>query len=394
MIKGQNIICISNSDWDKPWGSKQEIMQRLSRKNRILFVEYQASFLHPIRYPFLWKKYKRWMEGVRKINNRLYIYSPFPSLPFGTYFSVINNINQFFFGMIVNKISKKLKFYNPILWFYTPISVNLAGKLKEKLVVYHCIDNISLEKKVNIRQKTLKKYEETLARKCDLLIASSSILKKKFDKLNSNTHIIPSAVDDNFFLKIPDYNSKEPKDFKYIKHPRIGLIGTIDKRIDFSVIKYISLHHPEWEIIIIGPLILKKNSAIRQLFKQKNIHYLGPKAKEERMKYINSLDVCLIPYELNEFTKAISPIKFFEYLALGKPVVSSRLPDISIYEDIVRLADSKEDFAKEIYSALKEKDKKMIDMRINFAKKNSWNNRLKTISYLMEHCLAQKRINA
>jgi glycosyltransferase involved in cell wall biosynthesis len=384
-VNGQDIICISSSYWDFPWGSKQEIMSRLSRGNRVLFIEYQSSALHLFRYSLIRKRYINRQGRINKINKNLYVYSPLPNLPFGNYYAFINRINQWFLKQMLKPILNELQFKNPILWLNNPCSFELIGKINLKKIIYHCIDDFVAEKKNQRRQRTMLAFENQLIERADIIFASSRALYDRHIRINTNTYLLPSGVDERFIKQgLENKTIRLPEDISSIPNPRIGVLGLFGEKLDTQLIEYIAGLKQDWSIILIGPVLLRK---ILNLSKYKNVYFLGMKNKEEIPLYIRALDVCLIPYKLNDFTKAVSPLKLFEYLALGKPVVATTLPDLEEYNGLIKIAAAKEDFARCINDCLEERQEAIVEARIRIASENTWDKRLEKSSQIISNYL-------
>ncbi len=390
MIKGQDIVCISTSDWDRPWGSKQQLMLRLSTSNRVLYVEYQASFLHFCFLPFLFLRIKKPKNRLTKINENLFIFTPYPYLPFGYYFRAINKINQGIILRSLRKILKKIGFSNPILWIYPPCAIDLVGKLSEKLTLYHCLADFPNEKKNFLRSKTIFSMEKELVEKSDIVLTLTESLYEKYVDRNTNICLFPSAVDDNLFSSFLSVNADEPEDIANLKRPRIGLVGYLDGRIlDIDLLCDIADERPEWSLVLIGPKF-RYPYRLSPLAKRRNVYFLGEKKNAQIPMYIKSLDVCMIPYVTNEFTNNVSPLKLYEYLALGKPVVSTKIADLERFKGVIRVSGSKKDFIENISLCLEEKDIQLVNKRQDLAKENSWDERLQTVSQLIDKSLKER----
>ena len=376
MLKNKDIICISTSDWLKPWGSKQQIMSRLSNTNRVLYIEYQASFLHPLRYPTLWHRYAIYPNGViRKESNSLFIYTPPPLLPFGVYCRAINKINQYLLCLFIKRVLKKVGFNDYILWIYPPWSVDLIDRLKPRRVIYHCIDDVANEKRIFIRRKTLENMEDDLLKKAQYVFVLSEGLFKKFINRNQKTYYLPSGVDERFFNI--DYGISLP-DIDRINNPRLGIIGIFNERLDVDLIKHTAKSHSDWSIILIGPVVSNKKK-IFSLRCFPNVYFLGWKNFERIPYYVKKLDVGLIPYKVNKFTNNISPLKLYEYLALGKPAVSTDLAEIRRYKEVLKIAKDKYEFVTHISDLLTKSTDNLAEIRSKIARENIWDNRLETI---------------
>lgn len=386
MLVNQNILCISTSDWQSHWGSRQQIMWRLSRNNRVLFIGYQMSFLHPFRYPRLWKEYRNWKNGLTKVSENLYIYTPFPNLPFAYYSRLVNKVNQYWLFNTIKKLMGDLSFNNPILWIYPPCSAEMVGKFQEKLSVYHCIDDFAYEKNISIRKRTIRYLENKLLTKCDIVLTSAKNLYRSKKKLSKNTYLLPGAVDESLFEKAMD-EIKIPPDLDIIPSPRVGLIGILDERFDSELIKFLAQYDVKWSIVIIGK-VCKRRTNTSALRKHSNIYFLGIKNRGELPQYCKGLDVCIIPYKVNRFTENVFPLKFFEYLALGKPIVSTALPDLYAYQDLIKIARNHRQFAEKVQDSLREDNENSRKKRIKLAMENTWQHRIDMIDSIFEKYLS------
>ncbi|MCX5715333.1 MAG: glycosyltransferase [Candidatus Omnitrophica bacterium] len=380
MISGFDIICISTSDWDKPWGSRQQLMTRFSGQNRILFVGYQASLLHLFKYPGLF--FKIFGRRIRKINGNITVYRPLLNLPFRYYSKGINRVNQVLLLLQLRRLAGKLEFSNVILWIFEPTAYMLVGKLRERMSIYHCIDSFKDEKCFPLRQDCIEKMETKLCERCDLIFASSLKLMSEKSDFAEKLHFMPSAVDEEFFNE--NIYSRPAVLFKTdkIAAPRIGFVGTLDHRIDYDLLDAIARERKEWSIILLGEQV---GCRARRL-KRKNIYVLGRRDNKLVPSYISLFDVCILPYKVNNFTRGISPSKVFEYLSLGKPVVSTDLPDLGPLADsgLLKIANNGRDFIRYIDSYLGHDSQDVKDSRIRFARLNTWDKRVEHISEILK----------
>lgn len=385
MLKGEDILCISTADWDNiAWTNKQHIMSRLSKTNRILYIESLG-----LRQPTIKKKdilrilkrIKDWFKGPRMINENLYVYSPI-ILPLHK-IKIIQKINYLLLYLTLKLLLKKLGFKHPILWTYSPPIASLIGKLNEKLVIYHCVDELSATPR--IPTCAILKMEEELLKKADLVFTTSKSLYESKKVFNPNTYYLPNVADVNHFMTALEDLSL-PQDIANIKHPIIGFIGNlVSYKVDFELIRYLAISHPEWSIVLIGDVAEVENKdRIEKLALTPNIFMLGGKRYSLLPSYIKTFDVCILPNRINEYTKNMFPMKFFEYLATGKPIVLTQLLALNEYNDICYIAKDKDEFVQYIEKALKEDDLELKQKRIETAKKNNWEIRIEEMSKLIE----------
>ncbi|MFC1667384.1 glycosyltransferase [Candidatus Omnitrophota bacterium] len=377
MLKNRDIICISTSDWAKPWGSKQSLMLKLSEFNRVLYVEYQSSFSDIVKYPGYFFGRLGKINKLRRINDNLYVYTPILLFPFGYYSLFINRINQRLLRIMLFGLLKRLRFRDFILWIYPPCSSYLIDRMGEAATVYHCIAAFAKEKKSYLRKKTINTLERRLVRKSQWILALTKELYKTFKQYNRNTFYFPSAVDMEYFEKVKNMDVAEPEDISFIKKPRIGVIGYLDSSIlDMELLNCVARANKEWSIVMVGP-VFRNAKSLYKLKENKNVYFIGEKNPQSIPLCIKYLDICLIPYLKNEFSEQVSSLKLYEYLAMGKPVVSTYFSkELDEYKSVIGMAESNERFVELIRKFLIKDEREDINRRVELARKNSWQRRL------------------
>jgi len=378
-LSNADIICLSTSDWQLPYGSKQQIMSVLARQNRILYVEAQISILHILKDPLKgYKRIRRWIKGISS-SGKVYIYTPMPLFPFANHFLFVNRINQAILLYSLKRIIKKLNFVTPLLWTYCINSALLLGKLNEKLSIYYCIDDFPSEKSCSKRKKVLGILEDRMLKKADIVFACTKTLCEDRHKRRPDIHFVRNGVDFKAFHK--KYILEEiPDDISNIKSPRIGYVGTLDSRIDCDLILSLASENNDWQIVLIGNNIMpsRERVALRNF---SNIHNLGFKHPELIPIYINMLDVCIMPYRATEFNNHIFPLKTLEYLAAGKPIVSTYLPDLDEFSNIIKLCRNRTEFINYVNSYIGNDNG--ISIRKEIAAKFSWESRTEEITQII-----------
>jgi glycosyltransferase involved in cell wall biosynthesis len=392
MIKNENIICISSADWDNPyWTNQQHIMSRFSRQNKVLYIESMG-----LRRPVLQSKdmkrigrrLKRFLQGPIKINENLYTYSPL-LLPFYK-IGVVRWLNHQIMISTLRRLAKKLAMHDLLLWSYIPNAVHFKGKLGEKLLVYHCVDEIAANPL--IPGKVILDMEKELLAIADLTLVTSPELYTVKKPLAKEIHYLPNVADVEHILKIQDPNLAIPADLTGIAHPILGFIGAVSNyKLDFGLLKVIAHDRPAWSIVLIGAVGEGEKAAEISMLKAiPNIHILGGRPYEKLPNYLKSFDVCLLPNKINEYTRNMFPMKFFEYLASGRPVVGTALPSLREFKEYFYQAGSPEEFIRNIENALQE-EPMIKEKRIALAKKYSWTTRMEEISQLLEGKLMGKQ---
>lgn len=373
-LTGYDIVCISTSDWEYPYGSRQHIISGLALAgSRVIYVESQLSFLHILKDGFTGlKRLRRWLRGVKEEKEGLYVYTPFPLLPFGNYFISVNYLNQAILSFALKRLIKRMGFKDVLLWLYSINSSPLLKKMNEKGSVYYCIDDFSSEINIPKRKRAMLFLEDSALRNADIVFACTRALASDRKNRRPDLHFIRNGVD--FFAFDAKEDMPVPFDLKDILSPRIGFVGTLDSRIDAGLIRFLAENKKEWQIVFIG-----KNLNRQQDFKgYPNIHLLGSKNHSSLPAYIMAMDACIIPYRTDGFHAYIFPLKTLEYLACGKPIVSTYLPEMEEFRDVVKLSRDKEDFMRNIELALKEKG--IIEKRKEVSSRLSWSGRIELIS--------------
>jgi len=391
LLKNQDIICIAGADWDNPlWTNRQHIMSRLSQQNRILYVESLGLRQPSVNAKDLSRilgKLGRLFRNIKVKGNGLFVYTPL-LIPFYQ-FEYIRRLNDLILIHDIKKICKDLQFNKPILWSYLPNAINLVGKMGEKLVIYHCVDDLSTIK--GYPMKVVSEIEKRFIQKVDIVIVTSKKLYEDKRHMNLNTYYLPNVADASHFMLALDEMTSLPQDIVKIPKPRIGYVGNlVDSKVDIKLIKYIAESHPEWSIIIIGPIWAGNKDAnrlIEAIGNEKNIYCLGLKPYVELPKYIKSLDICMLPHKITEYSVSSFPIKFHEFMATGKPIVSTDLPALEDYKDIIWMAKDYPDFVKGISFLLNYDSETMKAKRVEIACQNTWEHRIESISNIIERTL-------
>lgn len=385
MIRSQDIVCISTTEWEYPWGSRQQLMTRFAQANRVLFVEYQSSFLHTLFGRGEGRP--RDQARLRSISDNLYVYAPKWGLPFGYYSLAVNEINQRVLCRQIRALIRLLSFSEVVLWIYAPCSLGLIGRLGEDISIYHAIDLYKEEIDNRVRRKVIQALERRHVPAADLVFASSRKIFDYLKGLNSNVSLYPSATDgsvdsDNLTIKPP-----VPK----VAGPIVGFVGTIDERFNYDLIDYLSTRNPEVTYVIVGPIVgVRLKQVLSAMADKKNVVFPGKVERALVPAYIKTFDVCLLPYRKNAFTDAISPIKVYEYLLQGKPVVATDLDGLSDLGDTIYRAKHREEFDNLIRIALTERDDQVVSKRIRLAKQNTWDHRYWSMSKLIGDYLSSK----
>ena len=255
-----------------------------------------------------------------------------------------------------------------VAWYYSPMALDFSAHLRPVATVYDCMDELSAFAGA---PPGLREKERALLARADLVLTGGRSLYEAKRPLHRNVHECPSSVDVAHFARartaVP-----EPPDQQGIAHPRIGFFGVLDERLDRDLLAGVAERCPGWQFVMVGP-VAKIDRA--DLPKRENIHYLGPKAYDDLPTYIAGWDVAMLPFARNDATRFISPTKTPEYLAAGRPVVSTSIPDVVRpygQERLARIADTPDAFVDAIRAALCEPAAHWLPRADAFLSGNSW----------------------
>lgn len=234
----------------------------------------------------------------------------------------------------------------PVVWFYTPMALPLLPPLHAGLVVYDCMDELSAFKNP---PKQLLQRETALLKTADLVFTGGPSLYEAKRGRHDNAHCFPSSVDAAHFQQALDRGNAHPL-HAGIPAPRLGYYGVIDERFDAPLLAALADAHPEWQLVMVGPVVKIDPATLPQ---RRNIHYLGQQSYDALPQFLAGWDVCLLPFALNEATRYISPTKVLEYMAAELPAVSTAIKDVEDpYSDIVWVAHSHAEFIESCEAAL------------------------------------------
>ena len=247
---------------------------------------------------------------------------------------------------LLKKLIHDEKLDNYIAWFYTPMALPLVGDLNPRLIVYDCMDELTgfLE-----APKQLLQREMELLKTADLVFTGGPSLYQAKKDLHPCVHCFPSSVDYAHFAQacnpLIDHHCQ-----KSLPRPRLGYFGVLDERLDLALLHGLAQSHPEWQIIMVGPVLKIDPSTLPQ---GPNIHYFGQQQYADLPAFLAGWDLCLIPFALNDATRFISPTKTLEYMAAEKPVVSTPITDVAVpYGDIVFIGEDIGNFISACQDAL------------------------------------------
>ncbi|WP_013334486.1 UDP-galactopyranose mutase [Gloeothece verrucosa] len=328
-----DVICLSHLRWNFVYQRPQHLLSRCAVGRRVFFVE------EPI---FDSESVAKWEINQDESG----VFVAVPHLPQGLNETAINTLLQ----QLIDSLLIKQKIYKHISWYYTPMALEFTRHLEPAAIVYDCMDELSAFKGASPK---LKACETELLRCADIVFTGGQSLYESKANQHPNIYPFPSSVDVAHFAQGRDIQ-EDPEDQAAIPHPRLGFFGVIDERMDIELLTGVADARPDWHLVIVGPVVKIDPATLPQ---RENIHYLGGKKYQELPNYLAGWDVAMLPFARNESTRFISPTKTPEYLAAGKPVVSTSIRDVvSPYRDLglVQIADTVEEFVAAVDNILLE----------------------------------------
>jgi glycosyltransferase involved in cell wall biosynthesis len=339
-----NLVCISHLRWDFVWQRPQHLLTRFAQDYTVYFVE-EPIATPDITTPTLEVFPAQNAPDVTVIRLR------YPSTE-GQWIGHGHPETQTIYEQqLLNFFAeKRVNITSSILWLYTPMAAPFVDAMPYGTLIFDAMDQLSAF--LGAPPELIAQEKELLPR-VDLVFTGGVSLYEAKKPFNANTYCFPSGVEVEHFAQAETKDAfARPEELAALSGPILGFFGVIDERIDLQLLSDVAQARPDWQIVMIGPVV-KINPA--HLPQHANLHYLGGRGYKDLPRYLAHFDVALLPFALNESTRYISPTKTLEYMAAHKPIVSTPIHDvISLYGSVAQIADTPQTFITHVEAALQE----------------------------------------
>ena len=391
MIEGYDIVCFAPSDW---WGMNPSctthIMSELAKHNRVLYINpFSSDLLGGIGSRHrrglaarIGRKFRSLTRGVQRPAENLYVISPV-FLPFqGS--PLADAFNNVLIRMQIKRACKRFGFDTPLLWLENVRAADAIGWFNPKLIVYH-VSDLFTQDKYTVNQGKLQTREARISSASDLLICVSQKLYDLKRSERDNVHYIPHGVDFDLFREAAEDTAPLPE-LADIPKPIAGYFGTMTANNDIEMMTYCARHLPHVSFVFAGQITAGDYSELGSL---DNVHLLGKLPYEKIPHLCASFDVCMLSWKMNSWIRHCNPLKFFEYMASGQPIVSIPIAEIEEnYSDLVSIAETNEAFCKAICHELEHDTPDRADRRVAVANEHSWTKHAEKLSKIIDETIA------
>jgi glycosyltransferase involved in cell wall biosynthesis len=371
-----SIICLSSQDWRTALlTNRQQIMLRAARQgHQVLFVE-TGYFLGKHLWALLRRSERKSLAhrlfSTEEVAPRVLLRKAVNVLPWGSKYRLTNAVNSAVNALLLRRLAANLP-QPVVLWIYDPSAARMVGSCGEEFAVYDCVDDYTEQTTSSRKRELVASCDRMAVRQSRLVFATSTTMYERQRRLNSGTRLVPNAGDYEHFAAAADRAIAAPE-VSELPRPVLGFAGNfLASKVDFDLLEDVARALPQSTLLLIGPATSETESKLERLAQFPRVRWLGQKSYAELPRYVAAFDVGLIPYVSNAYTRSCFPLKLYEYLAAGKPVVASGLPELSGMEPDVVLVDGATTFIDAIQEAVARNGIAEQLRRRQLASSNSW----------------------
>ena len=373
-----SLISCAVDAWHDVPRCRHHVMSRVARRNRVLFTG-------PPWYVRDALTSRSAGGGLARVTDRLFTYRPPRWLPYSYRAPRLNEYALRLRSTCIRQAARRAGLDQPILYIWHPAFADLIGRLDERLVVYHCYDEYSAFSGSD-RRRVAEDEARVLAR-ADLVLTVSEGLQAKKRLLNANTHVMRNGVDYDLFSAAQHTATPRPPELDGVRGPIVGCVTRIvPEFFDAALLHDVFSRRRDWSFVVVGPECAG-GADLERLKALDNVHFLGRRDLTELPAYLKTFDACLIPYALTENKRLADPLKAYEYLAAGKPVISKPLAALAPFSHVVSFATEADEWIAAIDDAIRGDSPERIARRQAVARCNTWDDRVEEILQLIAAAL-------
>lgn len=364
--------------WDFVWQRPQQIMSRLAPFHPVVFLE------DPLPQDASGPR-----MDLTRVSDRLVVAQPrlIPHVGDPGRDAETDQINHPIGQRLLDETVAGLGWERLVHWFYTPMATRVIDWYDPVGVAYDCMDELASFKNA---PAGIQEREAALLRAADVVFTGGPSLHAARKNRHPNIHQFNSGVDVDHFRKAGDEQTPVPDDIAVLPRPILLYYGVLDERIAWGHLAAVADAHPEWSVVLVGPLAEKKITQ-GELLRRPNLHYTGQRAYDDLPGYLKGCDVALVPFALSDATRSLSPTKTLEYFAARKPVVSTPIQDIvDHYADAAHIAHTSNEFVRACEAALSENNTTRLDRGEVHAQAQTWDNSVRQMRNLLDAAVARR----
>jgi glycosyltransferase involved in cell wall biosynthesis len=400
-MREETVICIAPRRWDGLWKETQAIMSRLAPANRVLYVEPgrdpERSVLAEMRRnaPNLFRL------TIREVQQNLLVVSSPPVLPHARQhlpssvlrlsIPLMTRINTELITMHVRRAIRALGIASPVLWLTDPYHAFLVGRFREKVACYLNFDEFAEMVENRRVSRLLRRLDDELTRRVDVVFTTSRAQCRRRQAFNARTHFVPNAVDFDLFARAVTEELPIPADIRQVPRPILGFVGWLTNHIDVALLRRVAEVYAQGSLVLVGPDQLPPSADLQWLRSRRNVVFLGRKEHAAVPAYLRMFDVALMPYRLTGHVPFAYPAKLHEYLAAGRAIVATALPELAPYHEVVRLARSDDEFVRLVHDGLADRSPASIEARLAVARCNTWDQRVDEVCAVLAPLVRRQR---
>lgn len=388
----QSIICFAGAVYNTTsWTNRQHITTYLSNTYPVLYIEPRVWIFRYVlrniaRPSVLFSFFKKLLWWERTAEN-ITVIAQWNLLPWSRESAFISALNHVLNRYWVLLKIRLLGFKNSIIWIYDTEAAEYLSGFKKLPVFYDCVDDHAAQAGVNRNPKRVEQEEARILKRADIVTTTSKQLYETKKSKNPNTHLVLNAGDVQLYLHPKPAPNNLASQLEGIaqRGPVFGSVGALDAyKVDFDLLRRVATTHPTWQFVFIGRPVVEGRSTIpKELRELPNMHFLGEVAREYVPALVQQFSVCLIPYRYSRYNRASSPLKFWEFMATGKPIIASGVPELKAYTDFIYYIKHVNDFSRAAEQALANKAEHSAG-QIALAKKHDWQQRGETLLKLAQ----------